>query len=86
MATYPLQILAMDRLVFEGNVESLTAKGVEGYLGVLAHHAALVTELADGDLIITESGKKRRFKVDGGLLQVGGNSATVLADGTVEEL
>ena len=86
MATYQLQILAMDRKVFEGDVDHLLAKGIEGYLGVLAHHAPLVTELAEGILEITESGSKRKFKVDGGLLEVGGNQAIVLADGAVEEL
>jgi len=78
--------MAMDRLVFEGNVEHLMAKGTEGFLGVLAHHAPLVTELDEGVLEVTVNGVKRRFHLDGGLLEVGGNSAVILADGSVEEL
>lgn len=86
MATYPLEILAMDRMVYEGEVESIVAKGSEGFLGVLAHHAPLVTELAEGDLTVTLTpGDVKRFHLDGGLLHVGGNRATVLADGQVEE-
>ena len=87
MATYPLQILAMDREVYTGDVEAIQAKGTEGYLGVLAHHAPLITELAEGTLTVNEGkGAIRKFKLDGGLLEVGGNHAVILADGTVEEL
>ncbi len=86
MASYPLQIMAMDRLVFEGEVDHILARGTEGFLGVLAHHAPLVTELADGVLELTSGSSKRRFHVRGGLLEVGGNRAAILADGTVEEL
>ena len=86
MASYPLQIMAMDRLGYEGNVDHVLAKGTEGYLGVMAHHAPLVTELDAGTLELTEGGTKRSFKLDGGLLEVGGNAAVILADGSVEEL
>jgi F-type H+-transporting ATPase subunit epsilon len=84
--TYPLQIFAMDRLVFEAEVESLVAPGSEGSLGVLAHHAPLITELAAGVLRLRLSdGTSQAFRINGGLLEVGGNRATVLADGKVAE-
>jgi len=86
VATYPLQIMAMDRLVYEGDVDHVMAKGTEGYLGVLAHHAPLVTELDEGVLEVTVGGAKRRFNLEGGLLEVGGNRAVILADGAVEEV
>ena len=86
MASFPIQIMAMDRLVFEGDVEHVMAKGTEGFLGVLAHHAPLVTELDSGVLEMTIKGTKRRFQLEGGLLEVGGNAAVILADGAVEEL
>ena len=86
MATYQLQILALDRMVYEGVVESMVVKGSEGYLGVLAHHAPLVTELTEGDLEITlDTHEKKKFYLEGGLLDVGHNKATILADGKVEE-
>ncbi len=51
MATpFLLAILTPDRPVFEGEVEYVQVPGSEGYLGVLAHHAALVTALAPGTL------------------------------------
>jgi F-type H+-transporting ATPase subunit epsilon len=85
-ATFELQIMALDRVVYEGEVESIVAKGTEGFLGVLAHHAPLVTELAAGDLTVTVTKNTvKTFTLDGGLLEVGGNKAVILADGQVKE-
>jgi F-type H+-transporting ATPase subunit epsilon len=80
-ATFPLAILTPERSVFEGDVEYLQAPGSEGYLGVLAHHAALVTALARGTLSVRRAdGGEDRWEVAGGFLEVSGNRATVLAD------
>ena len=82
MATpFELAILTPDRTVFEGTVEYVQVPGSEGYLGVLAHHAALVTALAKGTLTVREaSGSETRWQVAGGFFEVSNNTATVLAD------
>ena len=46
-AEFQLSILTPERSVFEGTVEYVEVPGTEGYMGVLANHAALVTGLAD---------------------------------------
>jgi len=67
--------------VFEGDVSYVEAPGTEGYLGVLAHHAALVTALARGTLTVRDaSGAESRWQVAGGFFEVSNNTATVLAD------
>jgi F-type H+-transporting ATPase subunit epsilon len=79
--TFELSILTPEKSVFEGPAEYVEVPGTEGYLGVLAHHAALVTGLADGNLTVREAGgSERRWRVSGGFFEVGGNQATVLAD------
>lgn len=82
MATYfDLAILTPEKTVFEGQVEYVEVPGTEGYLGVLAHHAALVTGLAAGTLKVREAGgAEKAYHVDGGFFEVGHNRATVLAD------
>ena len=42
-AAFQLSILTPEKAVFEGSVEYVQAPGTEGYFGVLANHAALVT-------------------------------------------
>jgi F-type H+-transporting ATPase subunit epsilon len=67
--------------VFEGPVEYVQVPGSEGYLGVLAHHAALVTALASGTLTLRHGdGREERMRVSGGFFEVSNNRATVLAD------
>jgi F-type H+-transporting ATPase subunit epsilon len=78
---FELSILTPERAVFEGPVEYVEVPGAAGYLGVLAHHAALVTALAKGTLTVRDAqGKTERWQVEGGFFEVSNNRATVLAD------
>ena len=80
-AEFRLQILTPERTVFEGAVEYVQVPGTEGYLGVLANHAALVTGLAEGTLTVRAAGgREEQWQVSGGFFEVSKNQATVLAD------
>ena len=80
-ATFQLSILTPERTVFEGAVEYVEVPGTQGYLGVLAHHAALVTGLAAGALTLRKpDGTVEKHTVEGGFFEVSDNKATVLAD------
>ena len=80
-ATFQLSILTPEQSVFEGAIEYVEVPGIAGYLGVLAHHAALVTALAAGDLTLRHlGGREERMRVSGGFFEVSANRATVLAD------
>ncbi len=78
---FQLSILTPERSVFEGAVEYVQVPGSQGYLGVLAHHAALVTSLASGTLTVRHAGgHEETVNVSGGFFEVSNNRATVLAD------
>ncbi len=78
---FKLSILTPEKTLFEGDVQYLEAPGTEGYFGVLAHHAALVTALSVGTLTVrAASGTEERWQVAGGFFEVSNNVATVLAD------
>jgi F-type H+-transporting ATPase subunit epsilon len=80
-ATFTLEILTPSRREFEGQVQSIVAPGLVGYLGVLAHHAPLITPLAPGRLTVKDpAGARQHYFVSGGFLEVSDNHATVLAD------
>ena len=80
-SSFHLAILTPESTVFEGEVEYVQVPGTEGYLGVLAHHAALVTALAQGALTVRQAGgAESRWSVSGGFFEVSNNRATVLAD------
>ncbi len=83
MATpFRLSVLTPEKSVFEGEVEYVEVPGAAGYLGVLAHHAALVASLAPrGTLTIRAiGGAEQKLEVSGGFFEVANNRATVLAD------
>lgn len=82
MATpFQLSVLTPERTVFEGAVEYVEAPGTEGYFGVLANHAPLVTALATGTLMFRDpDGHEQRWSLSGGFFEVSNNRATVLAD------
>src|SRR5262249_7926783 len=80
-ALFKLSILTPERTVFEGDVSYVEAPGTEGYFGVLANHAALVTALGPGTLTVRPAdGADARWQVAGGFFEVSANTATVLAD------
>ena len=84
-ATFNLSVLTPERAVFEGVVEYVQVPGTEGYLGVLANHAALVTSMKPGTLTVRrDGGEVSTFGVTGGFFEVSHNQATVLADAVTE--
>ncbi len=78
---FAFRLVTPQRLLLEEAIVSLQAPGSEGYLGVLAHHAALITALRPGRLDVrTTDGRVLSYAVSGGFLEVSGNRASVLAD------
>ena len=48
MSPVRLDIVTAERLVYSEEVEAVIAPGVEGQLGILPHHAPLMTMLEPG--------------------------------------
>jgi len=88
MSTFRIEVVTPDRTAFEGDAESLTVPAWEGYLGVLANHAPLLTVLQAGVVTMKTDQKARFFAVRGGFMEVRQNRAVILADDFVaaEEL
>jgi F-type H+-transporting ATPase subunit epsilon len=76
-----LQIVTPRKIVFEGEVEKLTAPGVMGPFQVLFNHAPIVAALTSGLLHLTTlDGKTEYFALSGGILELHENKVSVLAD------
>ncbi len=80
MVTMRLEIVTAEREVYSDDVEAVNAPGVEGDLGILPHHAPLMTSLQPGELMIRKEGRDEYLVVSGGFLEVMGNRVTILAD------
>jgi F-type H+-transporting ATPase subunit epsilon len=78
--TIRLEIVTPERLVYEDDVDAVTLPGSEGELGVLPHHAPLVTMLGLGELRIRKAGVEEHFAIVGGFLQVRPDRVVVMAE------
>ena len=73
-------VISPEAAVYDGEADSVTVPAFDGELGILANHAPLMTVLGDGVLVVKSAGSVRRFRVQGGFLQVVKNSVRVLAE------
>ncbi|MGA2517770.1 MAG: F0F1 ATP synthase subunit epsilon [Thermodesulfobacteriota bacterium] len=80
MATFRLEIVTAERMVFSDDVTALIAWGVEGQLGILPHHAPLMTMLQPGDLMIRKDREEEYLAISGGFLEVRPDKVIILAD------
>jgi len=65
-----VSVISPEAILFEGEVESVVAPAFDGEVGILQHHAPMVTLLGTGELRLKGGGSDRRFTVEGGFLQV----------------
>jgi len=75
-----LEIVTPERQVFNEEVDSVVCPGIEGELGVLPHHAPLLTTLGVGELRIRRGSEEEFFAIAGGFLQVRPDKVVVMAE------
>ncbi|MEO8539636.1 MAG: F0F1 ATP synthase subunit epsilon [bacterium] len=76
-----VEVVTAERVVrVEQGVDVLVAPGSEGQLAILPHHAALMTTLGPGELIIRRAQQDELFAVTGGFMEVSKDHVTILAD------
>ena len=75
-----LEIVTPERLVFDETVDGVTLPGSDGELGVLPHHAPLVSTLGIGELKIRAGGVEEYFAIAGGFVQVLPDKVVVMAE------
>ena len=75
-----LEIVTPERLAYSDTVDSVVLPGSEGELGVLPHHAPLVSMLGVGELRIRKGGVEESFAIAGGFLQVRPDKVVVMAE------
>ena len=71
-------ILTPDKQLFDGEAIYVGLPGIDGSLGILSNHAALVTTLSSGDIIVRTDNEELSFNVKGGTVEVLNNHVTIL--------
>ncbi len=80
MAKLKIDVITQERVVFSGEADMVVAPGVLGTVGILPHHAPLLTALEVGELRVKRDGEEICIAVSGGFLEVRSNQVIVLAD------
>ncbi len=80
MAPMRLEIITAEREVYADDVDIVVAPGGEGQLGILPHHAPLMTVLQPGEILVRKDGEPSYLAVTGGFMEVMSNKVTILAE------
>ena len=75
-----VEVVAAERIVLSQDADEVLAQTAMGQIGILPHHAALLTLLSPGELRLKRSAQETNLAVGGGFLEVGEDRVVVLAD------
>jgi F-type H+-transporting ATPase subunit epsilon len=75
-----LEIVTSERTVFSGDVDMVTIPGSGGVMGVLPHHAPVLSTLRPGELRVKIGDETHEFAIGGGFVDIHDNRVIILAD------
>ena len=78
--TFQLEVATPERLLVNEEVTQAELPGKDGYMGILAGHAPLLSALGAGVLTYQGGAQERVLAIDGGFVEVFDNHVRVLAD------
>ena len=73
-------LVSPEKLLLSVQADMVTVPGTEGYMGVIAGHAPLVSTLRAGMIDVQIDGKDDRYFIRGGFAEINAGKITVLAD------
>lgn len=81
MNTFPLQILASDRVFYQGECSSLIIPTVDGQYGIMANHANTVIGVSIGHAMFQDGlGKRQEAVLSAGICMIENGTVTVLIE------
>lgn len=75
-----LKIISSEKILFEGEVESVDAPTISGHICILPKHVNLVSALDVGTMWAKTSTAKMEFVLNGGFVQVKNDEIIILAN------
>jgi F-type H+-transporting ATPase subunit epsilon len=78
--TFQLEIVTPEKKVVETRTDEVEIPGRNGYLGIMAGHAPLITELSVGEITYREDSSEQRLAVAWGFAEVLPDKVTILAE------
>ena len=81
MSHLQVELVAADRKVWEGEAKQVSARTVEGEMGILPGHTPLLGILVSGEVRIeSTSGQTHTVTIDSGFLSIEHDRVTIVAE------
>ncbi|MYE38090.1 MAG: F0F1 ATP synthase subunit epsilon [Candidatus Spechtbacteria bacterium SB0662_bin_43] len=76
----PTHILTLQKTLYKGEVQSITAPGTEGQFTILPHHLPLLTNIQKGVIVLKSKEHEPQFieVPDRGIFELADGQATIL--------
>lgn len=76
-----LEIVTAERQVLlDNDIDMVVAPTVDGEVGILPHHAPLITVLEIGEMVVKKGSDEQSIVIAGGFMEVLNDKVTILAD------
>jgi F-type H+-transporting ATPase subunit epsilon len=76
-----VEVVTQERKIFEEReADMVVVPGSEGEMGILPHHAPVLTTMGFGELVVRKGSREERFVIYGGVVDVRPDKIVVLAD------
>lgn len=79
MSALQVELVAADRMVWQGEANFVRARSIDGELGILPGHTPLLGVLVEGDVTIETGGNRQSVTIDSGFLSVDHDRVTIVA-------
>lgn len=80
MSTFDLQVVALDKVFYEGPCDALTIPAVDGEKGILAGHEPMVMAITAGEMRFSAAGQQQVAAVGCGFVEITGSKVVVITD------
>ena len=75
-----LKIISPEKMIFDGEVESLKVPGIQGSFEVLNNHAPIISSLVKGDVEYKSKGESNKLSVAGRFVEVKKNEISLCVE------
>lgn len=75
-----LRIVSPEKVMFNGEVESVLVPGTVGPFDILKDHAPIISTLTSGRVEYTSKGVKTQFDIHGGFVEVKRNEVSLCVE------
>lgn len=78
---FHLFVATPEKVFYDGEAVSVNVPGSTGYFEVLSRHAAIISALTKGWVVIRDNaGERTKWKISGGFFEMANNKAVLLAN------